>query len=80
MPETFNEFLASVGSRIAKNIIQSQIVYPRMLSLGGSDDKAMIQLQFDGTLLPAIQQIENSIELKALLMQSGLLRYGIETD
>ena len=64
MSETFNELLASVGSRIAKNIIQSQIVYPRTLSLGS--DKAMIQLQFDGTLLPAIQQLENSIELKAI--------------
>ena len=64
MSETFNELLASVGSQIAKNIIQSQIVYPRTLSLGS--DKAMIQLPFDGTLLPAIQKIENSIELKAI--------------
>ena len=64
MSETFQQLLSSVGSNIAKNIIMAQIVYPKTVGL--STDKAMIELTYDGTLLPAIQTIENSIELKAI--------------
>ena len=64
MSDNFQLLVNSSGSHIARNIVQAQIVYPRTVNLTG--DKAILELNFDGTLLDVIQNIENSIELKAI--------------
>ena len=64
MSDNFQLLVNSSGAHIARNIVQAQIVYPRTVNLTG--DKAILELNFDGTLLDVIQNIENSIELKAI--------------
>jgi hypothetical protein len=61
--ESFHSLLKMVGNDVAKNIILSQIVYPKTESI---KDKSITQKNYNGTLLNAIQEIEADINLKAI--------------
>ena len=63
MSESLKTLLNTVGSHVARNIIQSHIVYPKTENLS---DKAILETEFENSLNDAITFIEKSINLKAI--------------
>ena len=78
MSRNLQELISTIGAHVASNIVQAQIIYPRTDNL--SSDTGILELDFDGTLTDVIQEIENSIELKAIdaVMDSVALLRMIE--
>ena len=64
MSQNLQQLISTIGTHVARNIVQEQIVYPRTDKL--SSDSGIVEVDFDGTLLEVIQKIENNIELKAI--------------
>ena len=62
--ESLTTLVKNLGHHTARTIIESQIVYPRTASI--QTDSAMFTGEFGNSLLEAIKQIQNDIELKAV--------------
>lgn len=64
MSESLKYLISKAGHTAARNIIESQIVYPRTANLAA--DKAILMLEFNGTLKSVVSDIENNIDLRAV--------------
>ena len=64
MSQSLQHLVSSIGTQIAKNIVQTQILYPR------TDeqllDNEVLELDLDSTLVEVIQEIQDNIELRAI--------------
>lgn len=64
MSRSLQQLVSSIGTHVAKDIVQAQILYPRTEKLLSND--GMFEFNFYGTFLEVIQVIESITKLKAI--------------
>lgn len=62
--ESIKNLVEKIGLHAARTIVESQVTYPRTYIL--VDDKALITMEFEGSLATVITSVQNNIELRAL--------------
>ena len=61
--ESIEHLIKALGRSTARNIVESQIVYPKTNTL--QTDQALYNGEYNGTLAPCILNIQDSIDYKA---------------
>lgn len=62
--ESIHNLISLAGVNVARNILESQVVYPKTVNL--QLEKSMLNLTFNGNLKSVIMAIETDIDLKAV--------------
>lgn len=64
MVESLKLLISRAGHTAARNVIESQLVYPKTESI--IDAKAILNSSFNGSLKSVVLEIQSNIELRAL--------------